>query len=87
MYSMWNAPSDRDYYDPYGLDDHLAELVDDGWVCRKCLCSECECDDSAPAEMRCTLCNTVYEYGEPCPTCHPRVTVTIPPVEDEDCPF
>jgi DNA-binding CsgD family transcriptional regulator len=21
MYSMWNAPSDRDYYDPYGLYD------------------------------------------------------------------
>jgi hypothetical protein len=21
MWSMWNAPSDRDYYDPYGRDD------------------------------------------------------------------
>ena len=21
MYSMWTAPSDRDYYDPHGLDE------------------------------------------------------------------
>ena len=25
MWSMWNAPSDRDYYDPYGSDEQDEE--------------------------------------------------------------
>jgi hypothetical protein len=25
---MWNAPSDRDYYDPHGLDDRDSEEDD-----------------------------------------------------------
>ena len=25
MWSMWNAPSDRDYYDPYGADEQDEE--------------------------------------------------------------
>ena len=31
MWSMWNAPSDRDYYDPLGLDD-----VDEPEICEDC---------------------------------------------------
>jgi len=32
MWSMWNAPSDRDYYDPFGLD------CDD---CEPEICGDC----------------------------------------------
>ena len=31
MWSMWNAPSDRDYYDPLGLED-----VDEPEICEGC---------------------------------------------------
>ena len=52
MYSMWTAPSDRDYYDPHGLD----EQPDDDEP--PCSCGAqygeaCEewCDTRLPAEQ------------------------------------
>ena len=32
MWSMWNAPSDRDYYDPFGVDCD----VDEPEICGDC---------------------------------------------------
>ena len=32
MWSMWNAPSDRDYYDPFGADCN----EDEGEICVDC---------------------------------------------------
>ena len=32
MWSMWNAPSDRDYYDPLGLDSD----EDESEICEDC---------------------------------------------------
>ncbi len=32
MWSMWNAPSDRDYYDSYGLVDDDQTEPEDCWA-------------------------------------------------------
>jgi hypothetical protein len=50
MWSMWNAPSDRDYYEPYGPDDEDEQPQH----CQHCGAREdqaCEewCDTNTPA--------------------------------------
>jgi len=50
MWSMWNAPSDRDYYEPYGRDEEDEEPE----YCQHCGArwdQPCEewCDTNAPA--------------------------------------
>ena len=52
MLSMWNAPSDRDYYDPFGWDEPEEDSPD---CCSHCgargdeACEEwCESNASAP---------------------------------------
>ena len=63
MWSMWNAPSDRDYYDPLGLD---------------CDENECEiCEDCGARSDRGEACEDWCETNrpvrEPVPISYPTV--------------
>jgi hypothetical protein len=51
MWSMWNAPSDRDYYDPLGLDcdEDEPEICEDCGARRNQACEEwCETNRAEP---------------------------------------
>jgi len=64
MWSMWNAPSDRDYYYPYGWDEAYED--DEPDCCSHCGArwdQSCEewCDGNAPASEHTATENAVPE--------------------------
>ncbi len=57
MWSMWNAPSDRDYYDPYGSDEQGEEPEYCGhcgarWdqACEEWCCTNAPASEPTPTE-------------------------------------
>jgi len=54
MWSMWNAPSDRDYYDPLGVDCD----EDEPEICEDCCArwdrgEACWCETNRPVPVTC----------------------------------
>lgn len=62
MWSMWNAPSDRDYYEQFAYDEPDNP--------------ERECSDCGTVYRECARCRTLYCDCEPC-DCTPALITGV----------